>query len=179
MKTSSPLFRSFCLGALVVLPLSSCTTVVRPSQQASGGRGEAPLFGAGGSRPTIAGGSTATTAASLAPTTPPPRPTGINVDPSSTTTQTSTTTTTTGPLTAGGQVTTGAGPTTTAVTPPKPEVEERYGRPVPGRDDIIVNPFDPHGPPLKIRNLSSGRADYQSGDRLRNPNNPNQHIIVP
>lgn len=188
-------FSAISLGASAVL-LGSCTTVVRTGPQASAGSGEAPLFGAGGTRPTIGsrtGSSQTTVATTERRRDRAPRPREINVDPGSTTTTTASTTTapasTAGTVTSTASTTTGSGAgtaTTTstqtapvATTPAKPKAEERYGRPVPGRDDIIVNPFDPNGPPLKIKNLSSGRADYQSGDRLRNPNNPNEHIIVP
>lgn len=58
--------------------------------------------------------------------------------------------------------------------------ERRFATPIPGRDDVVRNPYNPSGPPIKIKNLSSGAPDYRSGAELYNPgSNRSQIIVIP
>lgn len=101
------------------------------------------------------------------------------------------TTTRTGPLLpplTGTTTTTGVttGVTTTPVVTTNPPitrpaaVERKFATPIPGRDDVVRNPYDPTGAPIKVKNLSSGAADYRSGAELYNPgSNRTQIIVIP
>lgn len=70
--------------------------------------------------------------------------------------------------------------TTTQNTSQEPAIEERFGTWHPDNPDWIVNPYNPNGRPLKVRNLSNNRPDYQAGDRvIPDRDKPHQRVIIP